>query len=521
MLIPALLDLAMATEPKTLPLGDVRDSASSRVSRPELHRLPASYPARIINRNFLAAEESDVLLLHHGVHGPWAAKLAARIRAEHAEGRNFGVVRTACDTISADILLKIERCLHSGHCVVLVASKSMLEENRDSVKGILALLARARRASGRVIAILKDNVTMPVSLRLGEWIDFRNDREFETSFRTFLAALNRKSTPVREDSSHMCGVKERLLSNLFPVVDLPKFVYSAETRFQTDSEAAEACGEPGPLPFLLKGSRLYTTQPLAADSVFASALATGALSHQEDFSNWLLNSDRAGWAVELLNNLLRHHAWKRGLRFDEDQKIYYFSRSKPKNIWWQIGQQTIPREVTAPHLEWIPLENHAKAEAQFGWRHQGVRASFIQVLGTLFLRMEPTWLLTEIDGRTAMTTRPVGPAISDFQSEERNGQVLRSLRFWSSVLAKGHHELRMNTGQEPVRARLVPVSGFSAFGFRNDQMDYDRLVLTEKEDDLSLPELRPFELESAISYEEDLPSQLPGSPRGGQAETRI
>jgi hypothetical protein len=69
---------------------------------------------------------------------------------------------------------------------------------------------------------------------------------------------------------------------------------------------------------------------------------------------------------------------------------------------------------------------------------------------------------------------------------------LRSLRFWSVVLAKGHQELRINTGSNPMRARLTPLSGFSQSGIQNDQSDYDTLMLTEVQDDLSIPELGPI-----------------------------
>jgi hypothetical protein len=402
--------------------------------------------------------------------------------------------------------------------VALVVTKSMLQEDWHSIADMLTPHSSGHRAEGRLIAILRENVTMPASLRLGEWVDFRNDREFESSLRTLRALLDQTSSSANVSAAvpmrQAARVKERLVSNLFPVVELPKVVYSAETPFQTESEVNEACGGPGPLPFLLKNARLYSFLPLSPDSIFAPALEKDSAPSQEDFSQWLYKSDRSGWAVELLNSSFRQHAWKRGLRFDESREIYFYSRSKPKNIWWQLGQQTVPREVTAPQMEWIPVENDLKAEAQFGWRHQAVRAAFIQVLGSLFLRMEPTWLLTEIDGRTPMTTQPVGPAHSDSRTHERNGQVLRSLQFWSSILAKGHHELRIHTGQEPVRARLVPFSGFSESGFRNDQMDYDRLVLTEMEDDLSLPELRPLEQLSTLNYEEDLSSQGPRSPQG-------
>jgi hypothetical protein len=162
-----------------------------------------------------------------------------------------------------------------------------------------------------------------------------------------------------------------------------------------------------------------------------------------------------------------------------------------------------------------------RVEVQYGWRHQSIRAGFVQVLGNLFLRLEPSRLLTELDGKTPATTEPVGPVFSGLQQQERDAQVLRSLRFWSVVLAKGHHEIRINTGQAPVRAKLTPLSGFTQFGFPSDQMDYDQLMLTEMEDDLLMPALGPLGQESIFSHEEGISSKTLRGSRREQPAARI
>jgi hypothetical protein len=171
-------------------------------------------------------------------------------------------------------------------------------------------------------------------------------------------------------------------------------------------------------------------------------------------------------------------------------------------VWWEISQQTISREVTAPHMGWIELENELKAEVQYGWRHHTIRAEFVQVMASLCLRLEPGWLLTKLDGETPAPTQLVAPLFSGYPQQQRNGQVLRSLRFWSTVLAKGHLEIRMNTGQAPVRIKLTPLSGFTPVGIASDRTDYDQLMFAEMEDDLMMPALGPLEQESVISDEE-------------------
>jgi hypothetical protein len=410
------------------------------------------------------------------------------------------------------------------------ASRKMFESRADFLPN-----------AARVLTVLKDNVNIPAFLRAGEWIDFREESAFETGVQelvTFVresparrgarSAMLADSDVLRQDSQRIVTPvssrelqgKERIVSNLFPLLETPGMVFSAETACRTDAEVIEACGGPGPVPFLLQDSRLYSFQPFTQDSLLRPAVRSGAQMLQENFTRWLSSSDRAVSALSLLDSLFRHHAWKRGLRYDKGRRLYYFTRSKPKSIVWQMGPETVAREVTAPDLSWIRIDDRIKAEVQYGWRHLAVRAGFVQLLGTLFLQLEPTWHLTMLDGKTAATSDELAPRMACSHRPLRNGQVLRSLRFWSVVLTKGHQELRINTGSNPLRSRLTPLSGFSRSGPQDDLMDYDRLMLAESKDDLCLPELGTISQESSIHHEEDISSESLGNFRGEQPQAR-
>jgi len=421
-------------------------------------------------------------------------------------------------------------------------SRAMLLEDWPAVQRTIELIGHPP-ADGRMFTILKENISIPPLLRLGEWFDFRDEKHFKEVLYDLMIFLredhapyneiSRRSTALRPDSEYhsastarpySCGVSsstERILSNLLPVVELPKFVYSAEARFRTESGLIQAYAGAGPLPFLLKGSRLYSIEPFSQDSPFVTAASNGDAPRQELFKEWFSTKDHACWGVELLNNLFRHHAWKRGLRWEKSTNQYHFPRTKPKSVWWETNGHTISREITAPHMGWIELENRIRAEVQYGWRHQSVRAGFVQVQGNLFLRLEPGWLLTELDGKTPATTQPVWPVFSGSPQQERNGQVLRSLRFWSAVLAKGHHEIRIGAGQTPVRIKLTPLSGNTQFGIPSDRMDYDQLMLAEMEDDLLMPALGPLGQGSIFNHEEVLSSETLGSSGRGKPQARI
>jgi len=535
----------MAIETKTLP-SPTLDRAASRPQKVDVAHAPERNSAQIsawVSPNAMVqAKPVDIILYHSASDRKWAEKLSERISKEQLGNRAWGVaLKSSAASNVSDLVQEMETSGRAPAFFGIVVSASMLQSDWPDLDKMLEVLSNFPQVSGHILAILKDNVSMPASLRLREWIDFRKDNAFETGVQELLmilredsAARNGNSLAVAKtefngpDSRQIATrpspgkkqVKERIVSNLFPVLETPVMVFSAETHCRTDAEVIEACGGPGPLPFLLQDSRLYTFQPFAQDSVFQPALSKGSTTVQENFTRWLSNSDRAESAICLLNSLFRHHAWKRGLRYDKSRKLYYFTRSKPKNIWWQTGQQAVSREVTAPNIAWIQLDNELKVEVQYGWRHQGVRAGFVQILGALFLRLEPTWHLTELDGKTSAANHQLGPILSHSIERERNGQVLRSLRFWSVVLAKGHQELRINTGSSPMRARLTPLSGFSQCGIQNDRMDYDQLMLAETQYDLLIPELGPIQQESAIHHEEDISSETRGYFRDEQPQTR-
>lgn len=515
MLTVAFLDLGMASKTRTLP---IPASVHKRFPAVEsgLDHLTDRISGQILDRAIVPGRAIDLMLYHNEVDRTWCMQLAARIREERSGNHNLAPeLATMKFSSPAEILAEAGKCLGTSRFFGLVVSKRMLREDWPVLEKLVSALSDLNLAKGRLLPILKENVTMPPVLRMTEWVDFRDGDRFEGNVCDLLTHLRegisssegspQVGTPSGPEASTGSGwktkalftgaknLKERIISNLFPIVEFPKEIFSAGSRFQTESEVLEACGGPGPLPFVLKGSRLYALEPLNENSVFMPALKENCNSSPLQFSEWLSNSERVPWAIELLNRLLRYHAWKRGMRFDEAQCLFYFTRSKPKKLWWEIGGKTIQREVTAPFTKWIPFEGFGRAEVQCGWRHEAVRAGFVQALGTLFLRLEPAWLLTELDGKTPSTTGPVGPLEPFPQYQEENGDVLRTLRFWSAVLAKGHRELRVDTGTNPIRVRLTPVSGASPCLFSNDQMDFDSLATMDVDAAQLIPELSPIE----------------------------
>jgi hypothetical protein len=451
--------------------------------------------------------------------------LAERIEREPYRDRSLSVVFDKWDFNKAgNIVLDIERFLDTARFVGVVVSRAMLKAEWPSLERTIAIWSDPSGARGRVIPLLKENVTLPASLRVRNWIDFRDPSKFNESFAELIRYLRGEPIPRTKGSflpvvpvapppyepapvliTSSVGadhVTERLVSNLYRVIGIPEKVYYAPTKLREKKDIHEYC-EKAP-PFILREGRLFTFSDLNTSDAFSPVLNKNAPVLWDVFPDWFSDEEYSRRAIELLNVCLKQHAWKRRLRFDGVNGRYFFPPhgDEPRRIAWRIGGRQRWREVTSRHTRRVKQENGGYKEEPFGWRHQGFRASFMLVLSNLMLRLEPTYLLTKDDGKTPRTSRWVGPVLSHWLNQERNGQILRTLRFWSLVLARAR-ELTIETGQTPIRVDLTPIFGTLSFGIAGDQMNFDRLMEAEIQDDMKVPQLELFGEEGAIAYTDE------------------
>lgn len=491
-----------------------------------------------------SSAEKDIFLCHNGADKPWVEALAERIEREPYRDRRLAVVFDKWDFEKGEnIVLDMERFLDKTRFVGVVVSRAMLNAEWPTLERTIAVWSDPSGARGRVIPLLKDNVTLPATLRVRNWIDFRDPEKFEESFAELVRYLRGEPIPRGKGSflptvpltpppyepapvliTSSVGadrVTERLVSNLYRVTSLPERVYYASTKLREKREIQKYCENPP--PFILREGKLFTFSDLGMCEALRPVLKKDALIDSDAFKDWFSDEDYSRRAIELLNVCLRQHAWERRLRFDSIKSRYFFqprdilveteetssgavkyrySGGKPVRIPWNIGGRTRWREVTTRHIRRVKQEDGTYKEEPFGWRHQGFRANFVLVFESLMLRLEPTYLLTKDDGKTPRTSRWVGPILSHWLNQERNGQILRSLRFWSLVLARAK-KLAIETGQIPIQVDLAPISGMLGFGIASDQANFDRLMDAEIQDDKKVPQLELFGEETSIAYTEE------------------
>ena len=254
----------MATETKILRVQSPVSSTlpanlakAQRSEKPHSVQISASRP--------LANSRCDFFLLHDSSDASWTRKLAERLRGERFGNRHLQL--SLADWNSATDGDRSEQrgeTSQAHRLLAIVVSRAMLQDDQAPQRTI-EFLKQLARAEGRLVTILKENVTLPPLLRLREWFDFRNEEQFEQSLCDLLSFLREDfsveaETPSRDAGLRakssasrgcsypfgVCSATERIVSNLLPVAELPQYVYSAETRFTVDTELTDACGAAGP-----------------------------------------------------------------------------------------------------------------------------------------------------------------------------------------------------------------------------------------------------------------------------------
>src|SRR5580704_4995790 len=130
-----------------------------------------------------ASLEKDIFLCHTGADKPWVEMLAQNIEAVTYRDRNLAAVFDKWDFEKAgNIVLDIERFLDTVRFVGVVVSRAMLTAEWPTLERTIAVWSDPSGARGRVIPLLKENVTLPASLRVRNWIDFRDGSKFGESF---------------------------------------------------------------------------------------------------------------------------------------------------------------------------------------------------------------------------------------------------------------------------------------------------------------------------------------------------
>ncbi len=131
----------------------------------------------------------DIFLSHNSVDKPWTEKLATAIEADPS-GPQLNVFFDKWDiSLGSDITLELEEGLQNSKYVGLVLSPNSLNSDWVALERSTAIYKDPRARKQHLIPILRKDCDIPDMLARLNYIDFRNDYDFENHLKILINFL--------------------------------------------------------------------------------------------------------------------------------------------------------------------------------------------------------------------------------------------------------------------------------------------------------------------------------------------
>jgi len=455
----------------------------------------------------------DIFLSHRGTDKNFVRRLAGDIERETFQNRQLltwldeAEIRPG-QSIPAMLNLGLETSRFIGIVMTPAYFESESGWTDAEWHSVLHIDPDNRRA--RLIPLLaSDCPYIPLLLRHLNAIDFRGNRYY-LALQELIRVLRDEPLPRpityrgqlvtsggRVDRTSLLAsravpqadpdvVNEKLYCNLLPVEKLPQYVYTApvashlrklradgseampsknETKQAIRAAQEEAKIEHPFMPiFRLSEGRIITFYDLESpDGPFVGIVDDNDVE-QIPTVELLRDEDDRKLVISLLNMAIDRHAQRVDLMIDETKQGRFFFPPKEGAehiITW------IPRKVKASRTVAKPCTKDG--QVQF-WRHQGAYLRMVFLANKLYLKITPTWVITE-DGYRIKGGPKIGQLVIKWTGPERNLQVLYHIRFWTSILKKGPGPISIRVGDQYMELSTVPAFVQQTYGIANDQKD--------------------------------------------------
>lgn len=309
-----------------------------------------------------------------------------------------------------------------------------------------------------------------------------------------ISALNKKTDPDH--------VEETLWSNLFPVTELPDYIYYAETKYREANEIfqkieKEPISEDIPIKapsFFLEDKKIYSFSPF--DELNPLSLCISSSPNTISTKHWLDDSTKNPKLVKLLNYNLKDLCRRRGFFYDQKRDRFFvrYSGGSIPEVTWKPYAATSTRQLVYPNL--------SKADGRLLYcEHFAGRLRFIVMGKGLYLIIEPIRVLTA-DGQ-----RPLDQNINMRISTKKNfryhnNNYLYDMKLWLHILAGNRQEIHLGQGSGKTTISILSINSRVDFGILDDQhtsedfldvlksepIDYDITTYSEDEEGNPLTE---------------------------------
>lgn len=233
-------------------------------------------------------------------------------------------------------------------------------------------------------------------------------------------------------------IEESIESNLFEVGKLPKYVYLGNKKPYDDASIKFLLKQEGIFPeFYYKfkewNRKIVTFENLQDGNNPYSKLVDQSSITRESVDSWIVDSDKGKLIIELLNRELKHYAMSKGLFYSQNRdKLYYPTISETRKESWKGRYSKSTRQVA--------FKMYAEQLRKFVYCHVAFYANFIKIGNKIFLRVLPTFILTE-NGKKSISGFDEGRVITRLSYDVYNNSYLNTILFWIDKLGDGKNIL--------------------------------------------------------------------------------
>lgn len=463
----------------------------------------------------LLASYRDIFLSHRSFDKDFVRMLAGDIEATAFQDRSLLTwVDEAEIGPGQSVTGMVNEGLERSRFIGLVMTPAYFEKRESSgwtdAEWHAALFGDPDNRRASIIPLLvADCPYMPFLLRHLKYIDFRKNR-YNQALKELLRILRDEPLPrpvahrgqlitpgrqidrltlVTERATLEADpdvISENLYCNLLPVDRLPKYVYVAKISTalcNTNRDGTQTLpskqkvkdaialaqqdvgkGFPFVPAFRLYEDSIVTFHDLEApDNPFGSVIDDKSV---DKFPTEELVQDEGerNLLISLLNMTVGRHAHQIGLVIDDVKRERFFFPPKDggiHSITWIPKLKKATREVAKPYI---------KDNQVLFWRHYGVYLKIVFLANNFYLKITPTWVITE-DGIHVRRGPKVGRVVIRWTGAERNLAVLYHIRFWTTVLRAGPGPIVMKAGDQLLEISQSPAFVQQSYGIADDQRD--------------------------------------------------
>ncbi|AJZ76193.1 helix-turn-helix domain-containing protein [Candidatus Nitrosotenuis cloacae] len=231
-------------------------------------------------------------------------------------------------------------------------------------------------------------------------------------------------------------VEETLLSNLFEVKKLPKFVYIGTAKFKNGLELQGWLDKeyPDARYFFFRvrhhEDKIVSFQNLENTSNFHHHLVYPDEIKKEPIENWLDSGPKERIITSLLNKEVAGKGKEQEMRyFVKHKKLFYHTVNDERKVSWPSRYKGVSSRIVAKKI-W------AEQLGRSVFWHAAIQPTFTRLNDKFYLKIALTSIITE-DGKKVSTGMKEGTVITRKSFNTFNNQYLNNILFWINKLGDG------------------------------------------------------------------------------------